>query len=478
MFVAGIETAMRTKHFPVLLFSLLLLRAGAQDGVDARLDTLLKEAEAKDVFSGNVWIVKDGRTLFYKSTDMADRENALPNTKDTRFSIGSITKIFTRIIVLQLASEGKISLDDKLGKYLSGFRPEVADRVTIQQLLDHRSGLGQYYETPGFNPEETEIRSASDFLPWIRQEALAFEPGARAEYSNSGYVVLAAVAEKVEGKNYADVLKTRVLDKIGLAATGFSYRLKNIPGKAVGYLSNQPGPLQDNLGFQLPGGGDGGIYATAGDLLKLDASLANDNRLLSDADKLRLFNEPLFPRQYASWQEFRREGRYALAGGAPGISAVLGRNNEENCTVVVLSNYDEGSAEALFQRIGAILNNQPPRPLQPSASKFIYTLVTAKGPPYFTANITRELRENGYDLDDDMVLLYAGQALLGEKKADESIALYRFYTEQFPHIVVAWNDLGDAYLLKNDRGNAKKCFLKALELRPGNPRAKENLERL
>lgn len=469
---------MQTKLFPVFLFSFILSFAGAQGSVNARLDTLLDEAVAKDVFSGNVLIVQNGQVLFQKSVGMADYENARPNTADTKFSIGSITKIFTKIMVLQLAAEGKIGLDDKMGKYLSDFRAGLADHVTIQFLLDHQSGLGQYYDVPSYNPEETDIQSAADFLPWIRQEEPAFEPGARAEYSNSGYVVLAAIIEKVEGKNYAEVLKTRILDKIGMDATGFLYRMKNLPGKAVGYLSNIPGPIQDNLGFSLLGGGDGGIYSTADDLLKLDASLADDNRLLADPDKLRLFNDPLFSRQFTSWPEFRREGRYAVAGGAPGVSAVMGRSNEQNRTVIVLSNYDEGSAEALFQRIGAILNNQKNRPLQPSPSKFIYSILTTKGAAYFTDNISRELRENGYELNDDMVLLYAGEALLSEKKAEEAIALYRFYTAQFPRIVVAWNDLGDAYLLKNDRENAKKCFLKALELRPGNARAKENLEKL
>ena len=478
MFVAGIKTAMQTKHFPAFFFTLLLTTAYAQNDLPHRLDALLGEATRKDIFSGNVLIVKDGRVLFQKSTGTSDEENNLPNTADTKFSIGSITKIFTRIIVLQLAAEGKIALNTSLGKYLSGFRPEVADHVTVLHLLNHQSGLGQYYEVPGFDPGEKEIASASDFLPWIRQEPLAFEPGERAEYSNSGYVVLAALIEKVEGKPYDKVLKYRILDKIGMTSTGFLYRLKNLPGKAVGYLSNIPGPHQDNLGFALLGGGDGGIYSTLGDLLKLDQSLADDNRLLSDADKLILFNEPLFPRQYRDWQEFRKEGRYAIAGGAPGVSAVLGRNNEQNRTVIVLSNFDEGSAEAVFRRIGAVLNGEQPEPLQPSPSKFIYQLLTDKGPDWFGANIERELQANGYELDDDMVLLYAGQALLNEKKAGEAIALYRFYTEKFPRIVVAWNDLGDAYLLKNDRDNAKKCYSKALELRPGNVRAKESLEKL
>src|SRR5690606_8103237 len=120
------------------------------------------------------------------------------------------------------------------------------------------------------------------------------------------------------------------------------------------------------------------------------------------------------------------------------------------------SNYDEPSAEMLFQRIGAILNGQPVEPLQPSPSKFIYNLLNEKGAAYFTANIEQALRENGYNLDDDMVLLFAGQAILAERKADEAIALYQFYTQKFPRIVVAWNDLGEAYLLKKDTENAKK----------------------
>ena len=203
-----------------------------------------------------------------------------------------------------------------------------------------------------------------------------------------------------------------------------------------------------------------------------------ENHLLSDADKLRLFNDPLFPRQYASWDEFKKECRFATAGGGPGVSAVYGSNFTQNRTVIVLSNYDEFSAEMLFQRIGAILNGQPAEPLQPSASKFIYNLLNEKGAAYFTENIERKLAGNGYTLDDDMVLLFAGHAILQEGKADEAITLYRFYTQKFPRIVVAWNDLGDAYLMKNDKENAKMCFQKALDLRPGNARAKESLEKL
>lgn len=477
MFVA--EFTAMTKTLTCICFvALSLVRLHAQESLTGRLNAFMDEAVQKDLFSGNALVLQDGKVVWQKTTGMADRAQGLPNTMETGFSLGSITKLFTKVVILQLVAEGKIDLNSTLGAYLDGFQPEIAGRVKISHLMNHQSGFGQYYDVPDFNPEETTVQSASDFLPWIRREALLFEPGTGMEYSNSGFVLLAAVAEKATGKPYAEILQSRIFDKLAMRSTGFLYRPAQAPGKALGYLSNQPGPMRDNLGFPLLGGGDGGIYSTLGDMLEFDRSLAGDNRLLSDTGKLQLFNDPLFPGKYADWPSFQNSGNFAVAGGGPGVSAVYSRNNLRNRTVVVLSNYDEGSAETVFQGLDAILNDMPVPALQPSASKFIYSLLTEKGADYFTGNIETELEQNGYSLDDDMVLLFAGAAILEEGKADEAIALYRFYTEKFPRIVVAWNDLGDAYLLKNDRENAKMCFEKALEIRPGNPRAKENLEKI
>lgn len=469
---------MKTGIVQAIFWVALAVGVNAQGDVNTRLDALMREAFEKDVFSGHVAVFQNGQPVFEKSIGMADYEKQVPNTPETRFAIGSITKLFTKILILQLVAENRISLDDNLGKYLDGFRPEAAGKVTVAHLLDHRSGFGHYYDLPEFAPEAQKVESASDFLPWIRLESLQFEPGARAEYSNSGYVLLASIVEKVEGKNYAEVLKKRIFDILGMHATGFQYRVADAPGKATGYLSNMPGPRHSNLDFPLLGGGDGGVYSTAGDLKKLDQSLSSDNRLLADEWKLRLLNKPMFPRQYPSWEELKKEGYFAIAGGGPGVSAVYAHNFAKNRSVVILSNYDDGTAEMIFLRIGAILNDQQPAPLRISASKFIYSLLKEKGAIYFTENIENELAANGYPLDDDMVLLFAGQALIAEKETEKAIALYEFYTRKFPRIVVAWNDLGDAWLLKGEPENAKRCFRKALELRPGNVRAKESLEKI
>ena len=230
--------------------------------------------------------------------------------------------------------------------------------------------------------------------------------------------------------------------------------------------------------MHIVGAGDGGIYSTAADMLKFIRSFLNDNKLLSNESKLRSLNTPLFPGKFASWDEFRQKGRLSLAGGAPGISAVIGFNNELKYILVVLSNFDEGTAPEVAQRIAGVLNNRLLQPFQLPPAKFIYSLLKEKGPQYFLDNYKKEMAAARVPLDDDMNLLYAGQQLLKDKNAEAAIALYTVYTNEFPNIIVALNDMGDAYLMKGDKAQAKKAFKQALKLRPGTERARRALENL
>ena len=479
MFAVHYFRAMKASFIVILWLMAAVTPGWAQDNVQTKLDRLLIDGFEKKVFSGNVLVIENEKPFYERSIGMSDYEASLPNSGETAFSTGSITKIFTRILVLQLIAESKLRFDDKLGKYLSGFKKEIAEKVTVRSLFDHQSGLLQYYDVPGFNPMERSVTSATDFLPWLRKEELAFEPGTQTEYSNSGYVALAAIIETIEKKNYAQVLQERIFNKIGMSKSGFQYKAENIPGKAHGYLSNQPGTLMDNTHFGLVGGGDGGIYSTLKDLTKFCESLMNDGRLLSDDSKVQLVNEPLFEKQFTSWDEFKQKGRMAIAGGGPGVSAVIALNMAKKRVVIVLSNFDGGTAETIFERIAAVLNGDEPAPLQPSVGIFLYNLLIEKGADYFTANVDTELSQNGFDLgDDDMPLMFAGEVLIRDEKADEAVALFTYYTQKFPQIIVAWNDLGEAYLMKDNKAKAKACFQKVLELQPNNPYAQERLEKL
>jgi CubicO group peptidase (beta-lactamase class C family) len=443
-----------------------------------KIETVLKEAEAKDVFAGAVLIMKEGKPFYEKTIGFADEESKIANTAGTKFSLGSITKLFTKTLILQLAEEKKINLTDRIENYLPGFTDPLAAQITIEQLAEHTSGFGDY----AFNNEWEEagetINSIKELLAYIQKQKLLFAPGNGLQYSNSGYAVLAALIEKICEKPLAEVYRERIFRKLKMDNSQFAYFNEKESGKATGYLTNFAGPKRNNLRFKMIGAGDGGIYSTTGDMWKFASSIMNDTLLLTNESKLKLFNSPLFPVHYTNWNECKTKGKLAVAGGGPGISAVLGINMEQNYCLVVLSNYDEGSAETIAQRLSAILNNKEVLPLNPPPSKFIYSLIKEKGPQHFTANYQTEFEKAGIKLEDDMILLSAGQALLQEKNADAALALYTVYTKEFPNIIIAWNDMGDAYLLKGDKANAKKCFEQALKLRPNNERALKMLKEL
>jgi CubicO group peptidase (beta-lactamase class C family) len=449
------------------------------------METLIDEAAKKDIFSGNVLVASEGKIIFERSTGLADIERNIPNLPETSFAIGSITKFFTKVMILQLVQEGKISLEDSLEKYFTGFETQIGKKVRIKHLINHQSGFGQYFEVPGFEKEETKIEQAEQVLNFIRLEKLLFEPGTEVEYSNSGYFLLGLIIEKVTGTDYGTALKNRISDKLGLAHTGYDLVNKAADGKATGYLTNMPGPKKDNLILHLIGGGDGGMYMTASDLWDCTNSLLTDNRLLEDASKLILFTLPNSPVTYPTWNDFLQKGRLMIAGGDPGLNAVLGINQEKKYCLIVLSNYDQGSAEAVAVRLSAILQGNTPDPFDQGAGQDIKTVVQqlcqlardndAAG---FKNKYPQIYTIAGIPPDDDMILLHTGSQLIEQQDFENALKVYLAYTQDFPNIVVAWNDLGDIYLAKTDKINAKKCFEQALKLRPGNERAKKGILKL
>jgi tetratricopeptide (TPR) repeat protein len=272
-----------------------------------------------------------------------------------------------------------------------------------------------------------------------------------------------------------------------MSSSGFSAYNKKIEGKAVGYFKNQNNELINNLSLHLVGAGDGGIYSTAADMWKFTTSLLKDNKLLSDDWKLKLVNNALQPAQYKSWNEFKTKGRITVAGGDPGVSALWGMNNIGQYTIIVLSNYTEGTAEKIAIRISQILNGMEAAPFEQEQDEQtkrlavvqeLKTYIQNHGTADFSNYYKKVYENRGIPFDDDMILLQVGQSLLEAKDATNTIGLYKIYTTDFPNIVVAWNDLGDAYLLKGEKGEARKCFEQALKLRPANPRAKASLEKL
>jgi D-alanyl-D-alanine carboxypeptidase len=310
------------------------------------LDKHLSQAVAADEFSGTVLVAKKDSLLFQKAYGLASKEYNVPNRLDTKFNLGSINKIFTQIAIGQLVEQGRLSFDDKLGRHLPDYpNREAAEKVTIRQLLDMKSGIGDF-----FGPEfeamlKNRLRTVRDFLPLFASKPLQFEPGTRQQYSNGGYIVLGAIVERVSGKDYYDYVREHILKPADMQNTDW-YEADIVTGNlASGYTTegNAKGVRRNNL-YSRPAKGSpaGGGYSTAPDLMKFVAALRDG--------KLRV---PDFRNQQSPGQAPARFRGLGIAGGAPGINAALEADEDRGYTIIVMSNYDPPSAEKMARQIRA-----------------------------------------------------------------------------------------------------------------------------
>lgn len=324
------------------LVLLLAVPLAAQDtnAIVAAVD----KAAAEDRFSGVVMLAKNGEPQFTRAWGYADPAKTTPNRVDTKFNLGSINKFFTKVAIGQLAAAGKLSLTDTIRKYLPDYPSPVADKITIEQLIEHRSGLGDIFG-PGFMASHAKLRTLADYEPLFASEPLQFEPGTQQKYSNAGYVVLGLIVEKVSGQSYYDYVRDHITKPLGMNDTA-SYAIdENVPNRATGLTKRGPdGPLPQRGANTntLPARGSsaGGGYSTAADLLRFA------NALLADK---------LLPARWTNWVfgDFDAKRNLGIAGGSPGVNALV--EIEPPYTLVVLSNFDPPSAQEIGQAVRPLL---------------------------------------------------------------------------------------------------------------------------
>lgn len=316
--------------------------------VEAYVDRL---AEA-DAFSGVVLLARGDRSFLHRAWGEASKRYDVPNRPDTKFNLGSMNKMFTAVAVARLVEDGRLAYEDPIGRYLGRewIRPEVGDRVRIQHLLTHTSGLGSYFNDEFDRASRARFRDLEDFQPLVRDDSLRFEPGTEWAYSNTGYLLLGAIIEAVSGRSYDEFVRQHVLEPAGMEDTGAFAMDEPVPNLAYGY-SPIRGPegtrYQSNL-FQhvIRGGPAGGGFSTAPDLLAFARSL-REGRLVS-AETLARLTSPkpeLGSPEYGYGFGFWEDGRfYGHTGGFPGISAVLMMERGPAASVAGAASRDGGGA--------------------------------------------------------------------------------------------------------------------------------------
>lgn len=315
------------------------------------LDAYLAKLAADDLFSGVALVAKNGKSIFEKAYGYADRANKVPNTISTRFNLGSINKAFTKTAVAQLVAEGKLSYGDTLGKVIPDYPQPETRTATVQQLLEHRAGIADFFGETFAGTPKGRFRSNEDYYRLVSAQKPLFAPGDRNQYCNGCYITLGEIVQRASGQPYETYVAEHVFGPAGMTGAGYPQTDAIEPGVAMGYTRRSAvgaGELRSNVYTRgAAGSAAGGGYAMARDLLAFDNAIRGA-RLLDAGASARFLGagaEGAERPSRAEPQDGRIEAPFGIAGGAPGINAVL--ESDGVWTVVVLTNLDPPTGEQI-----------------------------------------------------------------------------------------------------------------------------------
>jgi CubicO group peptidase (beta-lactamase class C family) len=477
----------------VLPFYLLAQQKGEKlvGETSAKIDSYLSHLAKERNYSGGLLIIKNGETTFSKGYGWANQEEKIPFTSATLGSMGSITKAFTASGILKLYQNKKLKLTDPLKKFFPGV-PADKQSITIHQLLTHSGGFVEFLAGDEGDFEKIE---AEEYLKRVFAQSLGFTPGSKAVYTNVGMSILGIIIEKVSGLDYESFLRLELFLPNKIQSIGYQFPAAPDLVIAHGYQSGKDWGTHP-IRYEKAGGGpywnlkaNGGLEASLDDMTRWANAISNKT-LLPDSLIEKMFTAQILEDGYGGNSFFgygcnisksRRGTKMIDNGGSNGIyHARMIRLPEEGVVFYMITNENSLNTNQVLPNVtqlyfdGNISRDFTTIKFDHPQMNKIYDLLTQNDPAKFESLLNAQ----NIKIQDDMILLEVGQRLIKENNLKEAVALYRYYTIEFPNIVVAWNDLGETYLQQGNKTEAKKCFEKALQLRPGNPRATENLKKM
>jgi D-alanyl-D-alanine carboxypeptidase len=332
-----------------------------------QIDTLVGATMRHQHLPGmSLAIARNGAVLYASGYGYRDVQKRLPADSGTVYNIASMTKQFTATAILLLQEDGKLSVGDSLARYLPDYR--YARQITLREMLNHTSGIPDYSIVENVPHRAT----AAQFVDLIKDTPLDFPPGSRFEYSNTNYVILGMIVEKVSGESYGDFLARRVFQPLGMHATSARMIPQDVPDGAVGYtyadgkIVTSP-QTADDLGY-----GDGTIDSSVTDLVRWDAALDN-GRVLNRSSWSAMTFSPLshgygmrggygFGLDLAHLYGRRYIFHQGLNGGFAGENATF---PDDGLEIAALSNGDPFDEDLFFRRVVSIV--EPPTAAEAAA---------------------------------------------------------------------------------------------------------------
>jgi CubicO group peptidase (beta-lactamase class C family)/uncharacterized protein YneR len=344
------------RRIAITVFLAAVCLAQTQDNTE-RMEQVIQSFVAGKKFMGAVLVARDGKVIFEKGYGFANLEWDVPNSPTTKFRLGSITKQFTAASILLLEERGKLKVEEPVRKYMPD-APAAWDKITIFNLLTHTSGIPSFTGFPDYQSTEATATTPEKLVARFRDKPLEFQPGEKWNYSNSGYVLLGYLIEKISGQSYADFVQQNIFDPLGMRDSGYDSNSAIIPHRAAGYAPSPAGPV--NAGFihmSIPFSA-GALYSTTEDLLRWEQGLFG-GKVLSPAS-LGKMTTP-FKQNYAFGLGVSTDGGHKVIshdGGIEGFNTTLAFYPEDRLVVVVLANLNGPAAGTIGRDLALIAHGE------------------------------------------------------------------------------------------------------------------------
>ncbi|HWY70173.1 MAG TPA: serine hydrolase [Terriglobales bacterium] len=336
----------------------LLLGVGfAQEDPTSRMEQVVQSYVSAKQFMGSVLVAREGKVLLSHGYGSANFEWGVPNSPTTKFRLGSITKQFTAACILLLEERGKLKTDDLVKKYLPN-APAAWDKITIYHLLTHTSGIPSFTGFPDYASTEAVKTTPEKLVERFRDKPLEFQPGEKWNYSNSGYVLLGYLIERISGQGYSEFVQQNIFDPLGMKDSGYDSNSAIIPHRAEGYTAKPKG--LEHAGYidmSIPFSA-GALYSTTEDLLRWEQGLFG-GKLLSASSVQKMTTA--FKSNYAFGLGVRDDKGHKViehGGGIEGFNTQLAYYPDDKLVVAVLGNLNGGAPSAIAAKLASVAHGE------------------------------------------------------------------------------------------------------------------------
>ncbi|MBV1923242.1 MAG: serine hydrolase [Flavobacteriaceae bacterium] len=477
------------KNALIILFALLMGTTSFSQSKVEQIDQLLSTYKEYGKFNGTVLVSDQGKVIYKKGFGMANMEWDIPNKPNTKHRLGSITKQFTAMLILQLVVEGTIDLQEPIITYLPDYPKATGDIITTHHLLTHTSGIPNYTADSKFMEDESrDPYTPSAFVKKFDERELDFAPGEKFNYSNSGYFLLGELLEKLTGKTYEQLLHDKIFKPLQMNDTGYDNHKDILKNRATGYQKQGAGYINSKyLDMSIPYAA-GSMYSTVEDLYKWDQALYTTTLL--PKEYMTLYFKPYIPAfgnaQYAyGWGVgydkigSSKDSIYTIGhgGGIHGFNTNISRATSNKSLIVLLNNTSGAPLNSITRAIRGIMHGKAYDMPKKSVADDLFAVIEEKGIDAGISFYNSIKDDENYNLSE-REMNNIGYQLMGSNKTEEASKVFQLNVDAFPTSSNAYDSLGESYMKLGKKELAIKNYRKSVELNPNNQGGIEYLKKL